>query len=183
MRQTHKQRLAHRKEELQRILEPICANARVAEMRRFTQHGDTSTFAHCYRVAWYTYRFCSRFGLKADEAARGAMLHDLFLYDWHKMQMRGLDHATQHPAIALRHASAEFPLTEREKDIIRNHMWPMTPQLPRSAEGKVVSTMDKVAAVAEVCDFAVRRVKDARYRHWNLLRQCFSLRRWEPWMA
>ncbi len=183
MKETHKQRKLRREQELQQVLEPICANARVREMRCFTQHGDTSTYLHCYRVAWYTYGFCRRFGLHADEAARGAMLHDLFLYDWHQMQMRGMDHATQHPAIALRHASAEFPLTEKEQDIIRNHMWPVTPEMPRSAEGKVVCMMDKYAAAMEVFSYLFRRVRDARYRYWNLLLQCSTLRRWEPWMA
>lgn len=183
MKETHKQRRARCRLALQQVLEPLCSNARVREMQQFTQHGDTSTYQHCYRVAWYSYRFCRRFGMDADTAARGAMLHDLFLYDWHKMQMRGLDHATQHPNIALRHACEEFTLTNTEKDIIRNHMWPMTPHIPRSREGKVVCMMDKYAATTEVASFLLRRVRDARYRYWNLMLQCSAMRRWEPWMA
>ena len=52
---------------------------------------------------------------------------------------------------ALENAKARFPLTWREADIIRSHMFPYTPtKFYRCAESAVVSTVDKLCAAAEL---------------------------------
>ena len=183
MKETRRQRRKRRELELQRILSPLCSSACVQQMRRFVQHGDTTTWQHCYRVAWFSYQFCLRFGLDAISAARGAMLHDLFLYDWHTTSMDGMEHATRHPEIALQNALTVTVLTVQEQEIILCHMWPLTRKLPTSPEGMVVSMMDKYAATGEVLGYLLRRVLDFRYRYWNVILQCSTFRRMEPWMV
>ena len=55
----------------------------VLRMKLYPHHGTTNCYQHCVHVAYYNYQWCRFFHLDARSAARGAMLHDLFLYDWH----------------------------------------------------------------------------------------------------
>ena len=77
------------------------------QMKNYTQHGTTSVFEHTLSVAKFSLIFAINLenvlGVKVDREAlvRGALLHDYFLYDWHKPseKRRGL-HGFTHPAIA-----------------------------------------------------------------------------------
>ena len=66
-------------EEFHQILDELMDDARVREMKRFTQHGNISTFDHCRNVATLSQRLNRRLRLKADEATllKGAMLHEV----------------------------------------------------------------------------------------------------------
>ena len=89
------------------ILGELLEDARVGEMKRFTQHGSISTFDHCRNVASLSQRINRRLHLRADEEAllKGAMLHDYFLYDWHdRSASGGTRHAWYHPTAALLNA-------------------------------------------------------------------------------
>ena len=60
-------------------------------------------------------------------------------------------HAFGHPRTALENARARFPVNPTEADIILTHMFPLTITWPyRCLESLVVSTADKVCAVAEL---------------------------------
>ena len=53
--------------------------------------------------------------------------------------------------MALENARARFPLTGKEADIILTHMFPLTITRPYGClESLVVSTMDKLCALAEL---------------------------------
>jgi uncharacterized protein len=52
-------------------------------MEKFIQHSDVSCLEHCMSVSYNSYLICRRLGLNYQAAARGGLLHDLFLYDWH----------------------------------------------------------------------------------------------------
>lgn len=134
----------------------LLGNAQVRAMRGFMQHGRVSCFQHCRRVSFYSYRVCRRMRLDFRAAARGGLLHDMFLYDWHKKCPYPQLHAFHHPQVALENARRSVALTPREQDIIRKHMWPLTPALPRYRESFVVSLMDKYCALCETA---------ARLRH------------------
>lgn len=83
-----------------------------------------------------------------DEVARGALLHDLFLYDWHVTKKEGL-HAFKHPERALINAESFFELTQRERDIIVRHMWPVTITPPKFAASYIVILADKYCALMD----------------------------------
>ena len=103
-------------------------------MKEFNQHCDTYCFEHCLKVAYYTYFLCKKFHLDYISATRGAMLHDLFLYDWHTPRaLRSIKslHAFAHPKIALKNAKNIFDLNEIEADVIVHHMWPVTISLTK----------------------------------------------------
>ena len=59
-------------------------------------------------------------------------------------------HSYKHPLIACENASLLFDLTEKEKDIIRSHMWPLTFwHFPGSLEAWIVSFADKYCSAGE----------------------------------
>lgn len=132
-------------------VEDILYNETVQSMREFPQHGRTSCLAHSIAVSYLSYLSCKRLGLNAHEAARGGLLHDLFLYDWHEHRKNTGNrfHGLTHPKIALENAEKEFDLTDLERDIIVKHMWPLTPVPPKYREGYIVAYHDKICSTKE----------------------------------
>lgn len=113
-------------------------------------HADISCFGHSVFVAYLSFRICRRLGWDYHAAARGGLLHDLFLYDWRIKDSHTGPHGFTHPHAALQNASRLCNLTAVEKDIILKHMWPLTPMLfYRYKESFVVSCSDKICALAE----------------------------------
>lgn len=122
----------------------------VQKMDGFIQHSEVSCLEHCLFVAYVSFVACRLFRLNYYAAARGGLLHDLFLYDWHAEENRGKLHGFTHPKIALNNANKYFRLTPMEQDIIKKHMWPLTFFAPNFAESLIVSLADKLCAVVEV---------------------------------
>lgn len=156
--------------EFNEILSDILSNETVKQMHNYIQHGKISCYTHCYYVAYYTYLICKKLKLDYKSAVRGAMLHDLFLYDWHTTSPADINekgvHAWAHPRIALKNASKIFNLNDTEKDIIRNHMWPVTLKFPKTKEAFIVSCMDKYSATAETFMNCRNRITNSRiYRY------------------
>lgn len=123
---------------------------RVEQMKQYTQHKGNTTFRHCHSVAVFSFRLAQRLGLRIDEAAlaRGAMLHDFHLYTREKKDVR---HLFRHPRLALQNAEAAFELSDKERNIITSHMWPLTvTALPRSKEALLVTLADKYCAFCEM---------------------------------
>lgn len=132
------------------IVSELIDTPEVQAMCSIPQHGNTSCFGHSVFVAYLSYRICRRFGWDYKAAARGGLLHDLFLYDWRIHGSHSGFHAFSHPNAALSNAKKLCTLTEREKDIILTHMWPLTPfQFYHYKESLVVSCVDKICACAE----------------------------------
>ena len=156
--------------EFNEILSDILSNETVKQMHNYIQHGEISCYTHCYYVAYYTYLICKKLKLDYKSAVRGAMLHDLFLYDWHTTSPADINekgvHALAHPRTALKNASKIFTLNDTEKDIIRNHMWPVTLKFPKTKEAFIVSCMDKYSATAETFMNCRNRITNSRiYRY------------------
>ena len=129
------------------LLEEKC----VQDMVNVSQHTPSvNCLGHCLFVSYLSFRLCRLLGLRSAEAARGALMHDMFLYDQHQHENR-MKHLVTHPAVALGNAEACFELSEVERDAIYSHMWPITlHSRPQSREAAVVCLMDKVCAIAEV---------------------------------
>ena len=134
------------------IINDIINNDTVLSMKKYRQHFDTDCFSHCYNVSYYCYKITKKLGLDYKSSARASMLHDLFLYDWHtKKRSKGEKmHAFSHGEIALFNASKLFDLNNKEKDMILNHMWPVTLRIPRSLEGIILTIIDKYVAIREI---------------------------------
>ena len=137
----------------------ILANPVFQKMDNYIQHGTTTTLKHCLDVSYVSYKICKSYGFDYRSAARGALLHDLFLYDWHGYAKRTGNHfhGFTHPRVALHNATHYFELNEKEQDIILKHMWPLTVVPPKSAEGYVVMYADKYCGLIET----VKRISDS----------------------
>lgn len=140
----------------------------VQQMKIYMQHSGTNCFEHCLHVAYYNYRICRFFGLDAKAAARAAMVHDLFLYDWHTHAERTGDaiHAFTHPYTAFNNAKKYFDFSEKERDIIVKHMWPVTLVPPRHLETLVIIFTDKFCGFCEFLDYYFGPNRHY-YRQWS----------------
>lgn len=122
-------------------------------MREHIQHGNVTVNAHVLNVARFSILFSEGLHIPCSkrELIRGALLHDYFLYDWHIPDEENPHklHGFYHPGKALRNALKEYKLTEREKDIIKRHMWPLTIMPPRCREAWIVTTADKWCSLLE----------------------------------
>lgn len=138
------------------LVQDLISNETVQKMKNYRQHYNTSTYEHCFYVAYISYKICKKLGLDYKAAARGGILHDLFLYDWRNSK-KALNlersHAFIHPKIAFKNASELFNLTKKEKDIIVKHMWPVTLALPKYPESFIVTFVDKYSALCESFTF------------------------------
>lgn len=131
----------------------IVTNRKMQSTKKCIQHGNVSVYGHCAAVAAYSIRLAEKLGIKYDKRSliRGALLHDFFLYDWHKTSNVGDGlHGFAHPLTASKNAIRDFRLNKRELDIIRTHMWPLTlRKLPKHRESWLVCLVDKYCSVLE----------------------------------
>ena len=149
-----KQRNLYR--EIQKNASDIIQSKNFNRTKFHVQHGDMTVNSHCMNVAKYSLAISDKLAkmgisCKRNELVRGALLHDYFLYDWHKgaFTRDGL-HGFSHPVTAERNARNTFPLTVKERGIIINHMWPLTlTRLPRSKEAWLVCWADKYCSLKE----------------------------------
>jgi uncharacterized protein len=129
----------------------------VRSMKNYIQHRDVDCLEHSLYVSYCSYLVCKRINLNYRCAARGGLLHDFFLYDWHiKGSHKGL-HGLNHPRSALQNAKKAFCLNALERDIILKHMWPLTITLPKNKEAYIVAVIDKYCAFIEICRLGERK--------------------------
>ncbi|WP_277489666.1 MULTISPECIES: HD domain-containing protein [unclassified Breznakia] len=137
----------------------ILNHPKVQEMHEYLHHADNTVFTHSLHVSYVSYRISKMFHLDYLASARGGLLHDFFLYDWHEGKPEKGFHAHLHPKIALRNANEYFLLSDLEIDIIAKHMWPVTIKPPKHAESMLISFVDKYCAVSEAYQSYTKRVK------------------------
>ena len=132
-------------------IENLCENGRFLQMASYIQHGDISVFEHSVGVAYMSVFIARSLHVKLHHMVliRGALLHDYFLYDWHEKSKDHRLHGFTHPARALKNAEQIFDLTPVEKDIIKRHMFPLTPVPPAYRESYLVCLADKICSSYE----------------------------------
>lgn len=141
--------------EFNEIIKDISENSIVLDLKQYIQHISSSRYSHCIEVAYFTFIICKKLGLDYISAARGAMLHDLYFYDWSDKNIESSKflHLFKHPRIALNNAVTIFDLNDLEKDVIIKHMWPITVKLPKFSETYIVTFVDKYCATVEFFRF------------------------------
>lgn len=137
-------------EEYINLIRDLLENKMVQEMKKYKQHFNVTRFNHCLLVSYNSYLMCKKKKLDYKSAARAGLLHDLFLYDWHKREngRKGF-HAFTHSKTALQNAMKITNLNDIEKDMIIKHMWPVTWQLPKYKETFIITFVDKYFAFNE----------------------------------
>ena len=136
----------------------------VQSMRLLPQHAKgVSCYHHSVLVSYTSFLLCRLFGLDFRAAARGGLLHDLYLYNPKDRTAHPGNQCFDHPKFALRNAETLCGrLTPKEQNIIISHMWPLARRMPRCREAFVVNLSDKLCATAEVTHIwrrlALRRI-------------------------
>jgi uncharacterized protein len=138
--------------EYEQIVKDIFENAEFQKLKHIRHH-NSSILSHSSDVSYLSYRIARALGLDHRSAARGGLLHDFFLYDWHNKndpaRPKGKIHGRNHPKVALHNSNKYFSMTKREKDIVIKHMWPATLTPPAYKESLIVSLVDKYFASRE----------------------------------
>lgn len=152
------------------IAKPIITHDVYQQMKSIKHHNE-SVYEHCLDTAYVSYKIAKKMNLDYISITRGCLLHDFYLYKFKKGKgmkvfSAPLEHAKNHPLIALDNALKYFELNDKEKDIIKNHMFPIG--IPRSPEAWVATFVDKFLAMTEYST----RAKNITVRQYKLL---FSL--------
>ena len=116
------------------------------------QHNKTSCFWHSVAVAYYSLQVAKALRIKCDYEclAVGALLHDYVFYDWHTKEKGHRFHGLTHPKKAWHNALKIKNLHKIEDDIIRKHMFPLTPFPPVHRESVLVCLVDKCCSLYEI---------------------------------
>ncbi len=136
-------------------------------MSHFSQHGSVDRVQHINSVAYISYRIAKKYNMDYYKTARGALLHDLFYYDWRDSDPSHRLHGINHPRYALENARVlsaknNVELTLLEENIIRRHMFPLTIVPPRYKESVIVSMVDKYVAAMEMMAFVTSKMPRKR---------------------
>ena len=117
------------------------------------QHGDVSVKEHSLSVTRSSIRLAKFLKIRVShrDLIRGALLHDYFLYDWHIADPTGQRklHGFAHPGVALSNAEKEYELSDKQRNIISRHMWPLTLKPPTCREAWLVTMADKYVSLKE----------------------------------
>lgn len=137
--------------QFQNVLMDTIVRSRLLQSDQYIQHGNTTVLRHSVAVAWFSLYLAGklRVPVHKEELVRGALLHDYFLYDWHEKDESHRLHGFRHPYTALRNAMEIYDLTPIEQDIIKRHMFPLTPIPPRYRESVLVCIADKICSAYE----------------------------------
>lgn len=133
------------------IVRDVYFSDEVQGQAMYIQHADINRLQHVTSVAYMAYLYCKEIHADFRAAARAGVLHDLVYYDWH-VAGDGTHrlHGYRHPGFAVKNAKALCNLSETEENIIRRHMWPLTPTPPKYKEGVILSIIDKYCAANEI---------------------------------
>lgn len=130
------------------IVDEYINNENFQKTKYIEQHGITR-FEHSFKVSYYSYKIAKMLKLNYKETAVGGLLHDFFINSNEMSKKEKFSMFFCHPKLALETASKEFELTNLEKDMIRNHMFPTTPAVPKYLESWIVCLVDKCVATKE----------------------------------
>ena len=140
----------HHLNEFCRTTRELLASEQVRSMGRWNHHGRITTLDHSLFVAYWSYRAARKFWWDEAAAARGGLLHDLYLYDSKDKSAHPGLQCFDHPRAAARNAAELTALSDKERNIILSHMWPLGGQLPRSREAWLVDLVDTFCAALEL---------------------------------
>ncbi len=142
--------LKPRETEFLQLTRELLDSDQVRMMGRWRHHGPVTTLDHSLFVAYNAYRAARLLRLDVRAAARGGLLHDLYLYDSRDKSAHPGNQCFDHPRAAARNAAGLTDLSDKERNIILSHMWPLGGAFPRSWEAWLVDLVDTVCAALEL---------------------------------
>ncbi len=152
-------------EEFVALATPIIEKENFQKQKDFMQHGKTSVYTHVVNVAYESFLYAKEHeGYDIESLIRGALLHDYFLYDWHKPH--GILHGPLLPRRVMKNAIRDYEINKKEQNIILAHMFPLNFVFPRSKEAWLVAKMDRKCYKDET-----KRRKKACIKNFNIFKR------------
>ena len=133
------------------IAKPLLKNPALRALSQFDHHRGKTRLEHVREVAYLSFKWGKRLSLDCNAIVRGALLHDLFYYDWLHEGPRF--HGFRHHNIALKNAYKVTDLSKKEEDIIKKHMWPLTIIPPIYRESLIVSIIDTFCSTKDYINY------------------------------
>ena len=116
------------------------------------KHHNTTRLNHSVKVSYYSYKCAKALKLDYHEVARAGLLHDFYtdeIKECDKFKDKFKLFSIKHPKDAANNAMEIVSLSEKEINIIKSHMFPISNSVPKYAESWIVSIVDKVLSVIE----------------------------------
>ncbi len=132
--------------EFNKIICEVSNNKEFQKLKKVKHHGITR-YEHSVRVAYYTYKITKILHLDYKESTIAALLHDFFQEEVSDKNF--VARLRKHPGIAAKNATQYFKLNEKQIDIIKTHMFPITFTPPKYMEGWIVDFVDDASAIFE----------------------------------
>jgi uncharacterized protein len=115
-----------------------------------SNHHGTSRFDHSVRVSYFSYKIAKKLGLDYETTAKAGLLHDFFITDEdNKTIVDSVKSIFKHSKIAVNNSINQFGISEKEKNIIETHMFPLNIKPPKYAEGWLITMIDKAVGIYE----------------------------------
>lgn len=136
----------YNKNEFKRLISPIISNKEFQKTKEIAHHGITR-YDHSMRVAYFSYLVTKFLRLDYKETTEAALLHDFFTDE--VKHENAVFKLRRHPNHAVANAKKYFDLSDKQEDIIKTHMFPVTFTPPKYLESWIVDIVDDVAAIYE----------------------------------
>lgn len=130
------------------IVNHILNSEEFSKIKNIDHHG-TTRYLHSIRVSYYSYKISKALHLSYEETARAGLLHDFFLSKEDRSTFERMISTFTHPKKAVEHTSEFFEISDKERDIIQTHMFPLYISMPKYAESWIVNSVDKVVGMLE----------------------------------
>lgn len=139
-----------RDEQYIEIVNDILEHREFVKTKEIIHHGK-NRYDHSVRVSYYSYKMAKYLNLDYVEVARAGLLHDFFLVDNEAISLKEtVDTLFNHPKYAVAFSEKYFDLSDKEKDIIISHMFPISLiRIPRYAESWLVNIVDNGVSIIE----------------------------------
>lgn len=184
MRNRREMRKERIQNDLERFGSGILASDEMRSAFQQTHHTRSTLGEHTRRVAEKSLSIChalEKLHIHTDIPAvvAGSLCHDLGMLDRDAKYDSEQTCSRQHPADSVDVARRLVDdLPDKAEDIIRHHMWPTAGSAaPRSLEGVIVSTADKVAAVEDFLRGSRVKPSDLKTIVRTISRRSFGPRR------
>ena len=147
-------------EEFKIMVNDILSNPKFKELNNMKHHGGcNTTYQHCIKTAYFAYNFCHFCNLNHEDTeriTRATLLHDFYDKNWRYKKHRPFfkKHVFKHGEEAAKNATLFFNITEKQKDAIVHHMFPLT-KWPKYKDGWIVTFSDKVISTQEMCNACI----------------------------
>ena len=148
----------YKNKEFKRLIKPIVDNKEFQKTKKIDHHG-ISRYDHSMRVAYFSYLVTKFIRLDYKETTEAAQLHEFFTDE--VKHENAVFKLRRHPKHAVENAKKYFDISDKQEDIIKTHMFPVTFTPPKYVESWIVDIVDDIAAIYEKSYSVKNEIKSA----------------------